>query len=54
MSQIVDTAKEPKRHLINSTDMEPFNWLPKLSYFRNDFFLAATGLLILNNYYKGI
>lgn len=54
MLHIVDTRKEPKRRKVQSSDREPFNWLPKLSYFDNNFFLVATGLLISANYSKGI
>ncbi|KAJ8433877.1 hypothetical protein Cgig2_021260 [Carnegiea gigantea] len=42
ISCIVDAGKDPKCHRVKSSDREPFNKLPKLSYFENDFFLAAT------------
>jgi len=52
MSHIVDVAEESKRRMVNSSDKEQFNWLPKLAYFKNDFFLVAASLLILENYSK--
>jgi len=54
MSQIVDAGKELECRQVKSSDREPLNWLPKLSYFENVFFLAATGMLILENYSNGI
>ena len=54
MSCIVDVRKNPECRRVNSSDREPFNWLPKLSYFENDFFLVASDLLNLANYSKGI
>ena len=54
MSQIVDTGKKSKRRRVKLSDKEPLNWLPMLSYFENDPFLATAGLLILENYFKGI
>ncbi|KAJ8434513.1 LOW QUALITY PROTEIN: hypothetical protein Cgig2_030136 [Carnegiea gigantea] len=51
---IVGAGKEPKRHRVQSSDREQFNWLRKLSYFDNKFFLTTTGLLILANYSKGV
>ena len=32
---------------------ESLNWLPKLSYFKNKFFLAAFELVTLENFSKG-
>ena len=54
MSQIVDTGKEPKRRRVKSSDREPLNWVSKLSCFENDLFPVATGLIIRENYSKGI
>ena len=53
MSQIVDAGKEPKHKRSGSSDRECFNWLSKLLFFGNDFFLAFVGLLILKDYSKG-
>ena len=53
MSCIVDAGKELERQRVKSSDREPFNWLPELSYFENNFFLVAAGLLILKKYSKG-
>ena len=54
MLRIVDAGEEFERRRVKSSNREPFNWFPKLSYFENDFFLAATSLLILANYSMGI
>jgi len=51
MSRIKDIGKEPECKWSKSIDKKPLNWLSKLSYFKNDFFLATTDLLILKNYY---
>ncbi|KAJ8432686.1 hypothetical protein Cgig2_034012 [Carnegiea gigantea] len=48
----MDAGNEPERQRGKSSDRELLNWLAKLSYFENDYFLAATGLLILENYSK--
>jgi len=53
VSRIVDAKKEPGCKRSKLSDREPLNWLPKLSYFENNFFLATVGLLILKNYSKG-
>jgi len=53
MSKIVDTGKEAECKRSKSSDREPFNWLPKLLYFTNNFFIATVGLFILKNYSKG-
>ena len=53
ISKVVDAGKEPERRQSKLSDREPFNWVPKLSYFMNDFFLAAADLFILKNYSKG-
>jgi len=52
MSKIIDAGKEPEHKRSKLNNMEPFNWLPKLSFFGNDFFLTVTGLLILKDYSK--
>jgi len=54
MTRIVNVGKELVGRWVKSSDWEPFNWLPQLSYFENDFFLAASGLLLLANYSKGV
>jgi len=54
MSKIVDAGKQLEGRHVKSNDREPLNWLSKLLYFENDFFLAAASLLILENYSKGI
>ena len=53
MARIVDTGKEPERQRFRSSNTELLNWLLKLKFFRNNFFLVATDLLILKNYSKG-
>ncbi|KAJ8419891.1 hypothetical protein Cgig2_017701 [Carnegiea gigantea] len=52
MVQAIKSVKGPERRRSKSSDREPLNWLPKLKFFANDFFLAAAGLLILKNYTK--
>ena len=54
MAQAIESVKGPERRKSKSSDKEPLNWLPKLKFFGNDFFLAAAGLLILKNFSKGI
>lgn len=54
MSCIVDVGKEPECQRVKSSNKEPLNWLPRLPYFGDDFFLAVAGLLILEKYSKGI
>ena len=53
MSQAIEAVKGPEKRRTKSSDREPLNWLPKLKFFANDFFLAAAGLLILKNLTKG-
>jgi len=53
MAQVVDAQKGPERKQSRSGEREPMNWLPRLKYFANDFFFAATGLLILKDFSKG-
>ncbi|KAJ8434211.1 hypothetical protein Cgig2_015700 [Carnegiea gigantea] len=53
-SQAIESVKGPERRKSKSSDSEPFNWLPKLKFFGNDFFLTAAGLLIVRNFSKGI
>jgi len=53
MVQVIESVKGPKKRKNKSSDREPLNWLPKLKFFENDFFLAAAGLLILKNFSKG-
>jgi len=50
MSRVIEVGKEPECRRIKSSNREPLNWLPKLSYFENDFFLAAVGLFILEKF----
>ena len=53
MTQATKFVKGPEKRRSKSSDQEPLNWLPKLKFFANDFFLPATDLLILKNYTKG-
>jgi len=53
MAQAIESVKGPEKRRSKSSGREPLNWLPKLKFFANDFFLAAAGLLILKNYIKG-
>ncbi|KAJ8427763.1 hypothetical protein Cgig2_024307 [Carnegiea gigantea] len=53
ISQVVDSQKGSKRKRSKSSERKPMNWLPRLKYFANDFFLAAAGLLILKDFSKG-
>ena len=43
----------PKCRKVRLSCREPLNWLPKLSYFENDFFLEVIDLLILEKYFMG-
>jgi len=52
MARVVDAQKGPEQKRSKSSDREPMNWLPRLKYFVNDFFLAVAGLLILKNFSK--
>jgi len=54
MAQTIESVKGPERRKSKSSDREPLNWLPKLKFFENDFFLTAAGLLILKKFSKGI
>jgi len=36
------------------SNKELLNWLPKLAYVKNNFFLAAASLLVLLDFSKGI
>ena len=49
----MESVKGPEKRKSKSSDREPLNWLPKLKFSKNDFFLAAAGLLILKNFSKG-
>jgi len=53
MTQVIESVKGPEKRISKSSDREPLNWLPKLKFFANDFFLATVGLLILKNFTKG-
>ena len=53
MVQTIESVKGPEKRKGKSSDREPLNWLLMLKVFENDFFLAATGLLILKNFSKG-
>ena len=53
MAQAIESVKGPEKRKSKSSEREPLNWLPKLKFFENDFFLAVTGLLILKNFSKG-
>ena len=54
MAQAIESVKGPEKRKSKSSDREPLTWLPKLKFFGNDFFLAAAGVLILKNFFKGI
>ena len=54
MTQAIEPVRGPEKRRSKSSDRESLNWLPKLKVFANDFFLVATGLLILKNFTKGI
>ena len=54
MAQVIESVQGPEKKKDKSSDREAENWLPKLNFFENDFFFAATGLLILKNFSKGI
>ena len=53
MTQAIESMKGPEKRRSKFTDREPLNWLPRLQFFANDFFLAAAVLLILKNFTKG-
>ena len=53
MAQAIESVKGPEKRRSKSSDWEPLNWLPKLKFFSDDFFLATAGLLILKKYTKG-
>jgi len=53
MAQAIESMKGLEKMRSKSSDREPLNWLPKLKFFTNDFFVAAANLLILKNYTKG-
>jgi len=53
MTQAIESVNGPEDRRSKSSDQESLNWLPKLKFFANDFFLAAAGLLILKNFTKG-
>jgi len=54
IAQAIESIKGPERRKSKSSDREPLNWLSKLKFFGNDFFLVVAGLLILKNFSKGI
>ena len=54
MAQAIEFGKGPEKRRSKSSDREPLNWLRRLKFFLNDFFLITAGLLILKNYSKGI
>jgi len=51
MAPGIESVKGPKRKKSKSSDKEPLNWLPKLKFFENNFFLVAAGFLILKNFF---
>ena len=53
LAHAIESVKGPEKGKSKSSDREPPNWLPKLKFFKNDFFLAPAGLLILENFSKG-
>ena len=53
VAQAIESVKGPERSS-KSSDKEPLNWLPKLKFFENNFFLTGVGLLILKNFSMGV
>lgn len=53
MSRVIDAGKELECRKVISSDREPFNWHLRLSYFENDLFPVAAGLLALEQFSKG-
>jgi len=43
----------PKKKRVKSSDRGPLNWLPKIPFLKNKYFLAMAGLVILANFSKG-
>jgi len=54
MAQASDSVKGPERRKSKSSDGEPLNWVPKLKFLMNNFFLIAVSLSMLKNFFKGI
>lgn len=53
MSAQIEAVSGPEIRRARSKGREPYNWLPRLSFFSNDVFLVAAGLLQLKKYSKG-
>ena len=54
MAQAIESVKGHEKRKSKPSDREPLNWLLKLNFFGNNFFLTAAGLLILKIFSKGI
>jgi len=52
MVEVIESVQGPEKRKNKSCDREPLNWLPKLKFFKNDFFLATVSLLILKSFSK--
>ena len=53
MVEVIESVQGLERKRSKSSDREPWNWLPRLKFLENDFFLATAGLLILKTIFKG-
>jgi len=53
MTQAIESVKGLEKKRSRFSNREPFNWLLRLKFFTNDFFLAAADFLILKNVTKG-
>ena len=42
MAEVIESVLGLKKRKSKSSDREAWNWLPRLKFFENDFFLAAT------------
>jgi len=53
MAEVIESVQGLEKKRSKFIDREPWNWLPMLKFFENNFFLPAMGLLILKNISKG-
>jgi len=53
MTRAIESVKGPEKRRSKSSDQEPLDWLPRLKFFVNDFFLAAAGLFVPKNITMG-
>ncbi|KAJ8429036.1 LOW QUALITY PROTEIN: hypothetical protein Cgig2_016941 [Carnegiea gigantea] len=44
MAEVIESTQGPEKRKSKSSDREPWNWLPRLKFFENDFFLATAKL----------